>query len=97
MGHWVPGAGPRDEARLQMTLAWARGKGRASPKPDTDAPVWPVLAELGVYTATRRLIGWTAPEGERSRDWIHKSNEVELVVAVPPGLDEARSRLRQPE
>jgi uncharacterized protein DUF6812 len=79
-----------------MTLAWARGKGRASPKPDSDAPVWPVLAELEVYTATRRLIGWIAPEGERTSDWINKSNEVELVGAVETGLAEPRPELQQP-
>jgi len=79
-----------------MTLAWARGKGRASPKPDTDAPVWPVLAELEVYTATRRLIGWIAPEGERTSDWINKSNEVELVGAVETGLAELRPELQEP-
>ena len=79
-----------------MTLAWARGKGRASPKPDTDAPVWPVLAELEVYTATRRLIGWIAPEGERTSDWINKSNEVELVGAVETGLADHHPELQQP-
>src|SRR5207244_10799662 len=93
------GAGSRAQAQrrgsLHMTLAWARGKGRAE-KPDTDAPVWPVLAELEVYTATRRLIGWIAPEGERTSDWINKSNEVELVGAVETGLAEPRPELQEP-
>ncbi len=79
-----------------MTLAWARSKGRASQKPDSDAPVWPVLAELEVYTATRRLIGWIAPEGERTSDWINKSNELELVGAIETGLAEPRPELQAP-
>lgn len=80
-----------------MTLAWARGKGRAAqPDPNTETPVWPVLAELEVYTETRRLIGWIAPEGERTSDWINHANELELIGAVETGLADERPELAQP-
>ena len=79
-----------------MTLAWARGKGRAAPQPEPDAPVWPVLAELEVYTETRRLIGWIAPEGERTSDWINRGNELELIGATETGLADARPELVEP-
>ena len=79
-----------------MTLAWARGKGRAAPQPDPDAPVWPVLAELEVYTESRRLIGWIAPEGERTSDWINRGQELELIGAIETGLGDARPELREP-
>jgi len=79
-----------------MTLAWARGKGRAAPQQEPDAPVWPVLAELEVYTETRRLIGWIAPEGERTSDWINRGNELELIGATETGLADARPELQEP-
>jgi len=79
-----------------MTLAWARGKGRAAPQPDPDTPVWPVLAELEVYTETRRLVGWIAPEGERTSDWINRANELELIGAIETGLADARPELQEP-
>jgi hypothetical protein len=79
-----------------MTLAWARGKGRASSTPEPEAPVWPVLAELEIYTTTRRLIGWIAPEGERTSDWINRSNELELVGAIEAGLADPRPELPEP-
>jgi hypothetical protein len=79
-----------------MTLAWARGKGRAAPQPEPHAPVWPVLAELEVYTETRRLIGWIAPEGERTSDWINRGNEIELIGATETGLADARPELQEP-
>ena len=79
-----------------MTLAWARGKGRAAPQPESNAPVWPVLAELEVYTETRRLIGWIAPEGERTSDWINRANELELIGAVETGLADERPELAEP-
>jgi hypothetical protein len=79
-----------------MTLAWARGKGRASSTPEPEAPVWPVLAELEVYTPTRRLIGWIAPEGERTSDWINRSNELELVGAIEAGLADPRPEVPEP-
>jgi hypothetical protein len=78
-----------------MTLAWARGKGREE-QPDPNPPVWPVLAELEVYTDTRRLIGWIAPEGERTSDWINRANELELIAAVETALDAERPQLTQP-
>ena len=79
-----------------MTLAWARGKGRAAAQPESNAPVWPVLAELEVYTETRRLIGWIAPEGERTSDWINRANELELIGAVETGLADERPELAEP-
>ena len=79
-----------------MTLAWARGKGRAATQPDPDSPVWPVLAELEVYTEARRFIGWIAPEGERTSDWINRGNELELIGAVEAGLADARPELQEP-
>jgi len=79
-----------------MTLAWARGKGRAASQPDPNAPVWPVLAELEVYTETRRLIGWIAPEGERTSDWINRANELELIGALETGLADERPELAEP-
>jgi len=82
-----------------MTLAWARGKGRATQsetQPAPDAPIWPVLAELEVYTDTRRFIGWIAPEGERTSDWINRGNELELIGATETGLADARPELEEP-
>jgi len=79
-----------------MTLAWARGKGRQESQPDSNAPVWPVLAELEVYTETRRLVGWIAPEGERTSDWINRANELELIGAVETGLADERPQLVEP-
>jgi len=82
-----------------MTLAWARGKGRATQsetQPAPDAPVWPVLAELEVYTESRRFIGWIAPEGERTSDWINRGNELELIGATETGLADARPELEEP-
>jgi hypothetical protein len=79
-----------------MTLAWARGKGRASPQPDPEAPVWPVLAELEIYTPDRRLVGWIAPEGERTSDWINRANELELLGAIETGLADARPEVQEP-
>ena len=79
-----------------MTLAWARGKGRPESQPDPDAPVWPVLAELEVYTESRRLVGWIAPEGERTSDWINRANELELIGAVETGLADERPELVEP-
>jgi hypothetical protein len=86
----------RYEARLHMTLAWARGKGRASPEPESDAPVWPVLAELELYTQDRHLVGWIAPEGERTSDWINRANEIELIGAIETGLADPRPELQEP-
>jgi len=79
-----------------MTLAWARGKGRATSDPDPKTPVWPVLAELEIYTKTGRLIGWIAPEGERTSDWINRANELELIGAVEAGLADERPELTEP-
>lgn len=79
-----------------MTLAWGRGKGRAAPKPDPETPVWPVLAELEVYTSDRHLLGWIAPEGERTSDWINRSNELELLGALEIGLADQRPELQEP-
>src|SRR5438477_3764895 len=79
-----------------MTLAWARGRGRASPSQEPEAPVWPVLAELEVYTPTRRVVGWIAPEGERTSDWINRGNELELIGPVETGLADERPELPQP-
>ena len=79
-----------------MTLAWARGRGRASPSQEPEAPVWPVLAELEVCTETRRLVGWIAPEGERTSDWINRGNELELIGPIETGLADERPELAQP-
>jgi hypothetical protein len=61
-----------------------------------DAPVWPVLAELEVYTRTRRLLGWIAPEGERTSDWMNRGHELELLSPMELTATEARPVVTEP-
>jgi hypothetical protein len=65
--------------------------------PDPVAPVWPVLAELEIYTPTRRLLGWIAPEGERASDWMNRGEEVELLASLEVGLAADRPELPDPQ
>jgi hypothetical protein len=60
-------------------------------------PVWPVLAELEVYTRTHRLVGWIAPEGERTSDWLNRGHEIELLSPIEAPMAAPRPTLAEPE
>lgn len=68
-----------------------------SPAPDPVAPVWPVLAELEIYTRSRRLLGWIAPEGERTSDWMNRGEEIELLAPLEVPLTADRPELPDPQ
>jgi hypothetical protein len=75
------------------TLAWRRHTD-VDEKPEPPAretPVWPVLAELEIITADRRIRGWIAPEGERTSDWMNRGAEVELIGSVEAALGEPQA------
>lgn len=64
---------------------------------DTAAVPWPVLAELEVYTRNRRLVGWIAPEGERTSDWMNRGHEIELLSPIEAPMAAQRPTLAAPE
>jgi hypothetical protein len=80
------------------TLAWRRHADvDEKPEPPVhEPPVWPVLAELEIITADRRIRGWIAPEGERTSDWMNRGAEIELIGSVEASLGEQQSALPQP-
>ncbi len=75
------------------TLAWRRHTDvEEKPEPPVhETPVWPVLAELEIITADRRIRGWIAPEGERTSDWMNRGAEVELIGSVEVALGEPQA------
>lgn len=77
------------------SLAWLRhSEPEEKPEPaPTDTPVWPVLAELEVITADRRMRGWIAPEGERTSDWLNRGGAIELIGPVEEPMTEAPGTL----
>jgi hypothetical protein len=76
---------------------WRRAQGGEATARDDLAPVWPVLAELEVYTPSRRLFGWIAPEGERTSDWMNRGQEIELLAPMEVGVDAERPGLPPPQ
>lgn len=87
----------RDLGATMTTLVW-RKPGSADVPTDFEPapPVWPVLAELEVYTRTRRLLGWIAPEGERTSDWMNRGHELELLGAIEVPMAADRPALAEP-
>jgi hypothetical protein len=81
------------------TRGWRRDRGSQalSTNADTAVPMWPVLAKLEIYTPDRRLLGWIAPEGERTSDWMNRGQEIELLAAVELGLAGDAADLPQPQ
>ena len=83
---------------FQMTsLLWRQPRVPAAPDPPPApaSPVWPELAELEVYTRTQRLLGWIAPEGERTSDWMNRGHEMEFLAPVEVPLDALRPQLAE--
>ncbi len=80
------------------TLAWRRHAEEEAPPlvQEADTPVWPVLAELEVTTATSRTRGWIAPEGERTSDWMNRGAEIELIAPVEEVTSETAGSLAEP-
>jgi hypothetical protein len=96
----APNRGTEEGWKHPMTaLDWRRSHGTDAGTDSADpatAPVWPVLAELEVYTRTRRVVGFFAPEGERTSDWINRGHELDLLATVEIPLAGERTALEQP-
>lgn len=81
-------------------LLWRQSKSpevAAPPAEEPATPVWPVLAELEVYTRSHRLLGWIAPEGERTSDWMNRGHEIELLHAIEVPMSAPRPTLAEPD
>jgi hypothetical protein len=80
-------------------LLWRQSRERITDEvpPSPATPLWPVLAELEVYTRTRRLVGWIAPEGERTSDWMNRGHELELLGVVDAPMAGERPTLPEPD
>lgn len=78
---------------------WRRDRGTQalSTKADAAVPMWPVLAKLEIFTPSRRLLGWIAPEGERTSDWMNRGQEIELLSPVELGLAGDAPELLEPQ
>lgn len=81
-------------------LLWRQSRSNEVAPPPAEepaTPVWPVLAELEVYTRTQRLLGWIAPEGERTSDWMNRGHELELLNPVEVPMAAPRPVIAEPE
>lgn len=80
-------------------LLWRQPAKTEAPPPAEEpaTPVWPVLAELEVYTRTHRMLGWIAPEGERTSDWMNRGHEIELLDSVEVPMAAQRPTLAEPD